>query len=158
MTAKEAAKPFWNRDMLQQRLERILECASMEASSVACEPVELEELEDNFKTSITLEEVDLDERSKTVVAGYGSIYSTTDDDGDDEELNVESAPALVSSSGAVLAADIHAMDQSTVQSVSSLGESGPLAVRSAPTLHQRHSETFPITAIPSRSAHVIRCN
>lgn len=159
-TAREAARSFWNRDMLQQRLEKILEYASQEASSMDnCDAKELKDLDDDY-----ISRSERDDQTTTVhviISDDDDCASTTDDD---ETLNSNFAPASIPSPGSEMTAEVCNVGQSALQSMhSNSGEtyrdrSLNFTVRSAPILDERHTETFPITAMLSQSAHTICCN
>lgn len=140
LTAREAAKSFWNTDMLKHRLEKIAECAAMETSSLH---------DDDDGEDVEME-------SSTKREGHSASVN------DDDLPAVGSTPELIPSSehATDLEDDWEELEQSAIRlniddSSCDCGTHDELlAIRSAPTLTQRQAEQCP-SAIVSHSSHLL---
>ena len=148
LTAKEAAKPFWNTEMLQQRLDKIAEYAALEATPSLDGDVEIEDLDNPIPLALEVEEhsdevfdddSDSDDGSASPVLTRNPAARTRDS-------------ADLGDSGKEMVEQLHNESQ-IARNLKS--KNGPLAVRSAPALTERDTEPFPIAAILSRSTHVL---
>lgn len=146
LTAREAAKSFWNTDMLKQRLEKIVECAALEASSLHDDDNELESsTEGEPHTILTKDSAKLEDHSASV--------------NDDDLPAVGSTPELIpiSEHATDLEEDWEDLEQSAIRlniDDSSCDDDELSAIRSAPTLTQRQAEPCPSTVL-SHSAHIL---
>ena len=138
LTAQEAAKSFWNMDMLQQRLEKIAEYASLEVS--------LDDCTDEMEGLGGLQ--DPEQQATT------SNFDVSASAADDGSLDINSDAVLDPTTE-------WEVDQSAAQCIPKFNDfegsttgDGITAVRSAPLLIQRQVEPC-ATAILSRSAHVL---
>ena len=141
LTAREAAKSFWNTDMLKHRLEKIVECAALEASSPHDDD---NSTEGEPYTILTNDSAKLEDHSASV--------------NDDDLPAVGSTPELIPISEHATEEDWEDLEQSTIRlnidDSSCDDDDEPLAIRSAPSLTQRQAEPCPSTIV-SHSAHIL---
>ena len=153
LTAQEAAKSFWNTDMLKQRLEKIVECAALETSSLDDDDNELEQC-----SNTDSEAEQTTSSNKDSMARSSKLEDDSESTNDDDLLAVESAPELIPSSEHATAEDWEELEQSAIRlkiDDSSRSDDGLLIIRSAPTLTQRQVEPFPAAAaVLSHSTHI----
>lgn len=165
LTAREAAKPFWNTDMLQKRMEKIAECAALEAASSDDEiESEHDDLRNYRQNSNLLSDTQLEtERQSGILFSDDESGSSSASD-DDNSLGIETvAPAQLDT--ASQRHDAVADNYCKVEhSVSGDGlkttgsckvNEGLVVITSAPLLDQRDNESFPVTTIFSKSEHIL---
>ena len=143
LTAREAAQCFWNTDMLKHRLEKIAECAALEASSLHDDDNELESSPEGKHTILPKDSAKLDDHSASV--------------NDDDLPAVGSTPELIPISEHAIEEDWEDLEQSAIRlniDDSSCDDDELLAIRSAPSLTQRQAEPCPST-VSSHSAHIL---
>ena len=148
LTAREAARPFWNKTMLQQRLEKIAECVLLEA------PASPTDSESDIEFSLDVDALDLEQNLNSRPTAERTTTPTMDSESDDDNVGGRRGGGFMASSPLVIVhtAGHYSREQSTTDTEST-GEE--LAVKSAPSLHfERNNEPFPI-AIFSQSTSVL---
>ena len=146
LTAREAAKSFWNTDMLKHRLEKIAECAALEISCLHDDDNELESSTEGEQTTSNKDSTKLVDHSTSV--------------NDDDLPAVGSTPELIPSPEQAIEEDWEDLEQSAIRlnidndGCSSGTDDEVLVVQSAPSLTQRQAEPLP-SSILSHSAHIL---
>ena len=146
LTAREAAKCFWNTDMLKHRLEKIAECAALETSS-------LDGDDDKLESSIQTDSFNKDSTALSKVED--------DSSGANDDLPaVRSTPELIPIPEQATEEDWEDLEQSAIRlniddgSCSSGTDDEVLVVQSAPSLTRGQAEPLP-SSILSHSAHML---
>ena len=144
LTAREAAKSFWNTDMLKCRLEKIAECAALETSSLHHDDSELE-------SSTEGEHIVLTKDSSAKLEDHSASVN------DDDLPAVGSTPELIPIPERAAEDSWEDLEQSAIRLNIDDGsgtDDGLLAVQSAPSLTQRPADSFPCNIL-SHSAHIL---